>query len=225
MGFMESAIVIYLRELYYPNGFDFPLTIIPPGIAIVEILREAATLIMLVTIGLIAGKNAFQRLALFLFAFAIWDLFYYIFLKAFIDWPSSLFTWDILFLIPVPWTGPVLAPCILAVTMLIPTFLMAYAEKLNVNIRINRSELLFFIGGTVIVITSFVMDYLNLSTHTSSVISAAGGQKLFNDFMNYVPTFFNWKIFIAGEILLILGMSKIYFRIIAFHKPNIDSIN
>src|SRR5436190_14320204 len=80
MGFMESAVVIYLRELYYPDGFKFPLVPIPPHIALVEFLREAATLIMLVIIGGIAGKNPTQRFCFFLFCFAVWDLFYYIFL-------------------------------------------------------------------------------------------------------------------------------------------------
>ena len=81
MGFMETAIVVYLRELYYPKGFQFPLTVIPSNIALVEFLREAATLIMLIGIGIVAGKNKPQRFAFFIYCFAIWDIFYYVFLK------------------------------------------------------------------------------------------------------------------------------------------------
>ncbi|MDQ3016493.1 MAG: hypothetical protein M3R25_07230 [Bacteroidota bacterium] len=107
MGFMESAIVIYLRELFYPEGFRFPLIPIPHRLAVVEILREAVTVIMLICVGYFAGRNKVQRFAFFGLAFAIWDLFYYIFLYAFLGWPESIFTCDILFLIPVPWVGPV----------------------------------------------------------------------------------------------------------------------
>jgi len=58
MGFLEAIVVVYLREIFYPHGFDFPLTILSPSMYSVELLREAATLIMLAVIGLIAGKNS-----------------------------------------------------------------------------------------------------------------------------------------------------------------------
>ncbi|MBK6833902.1 MAG: hypothetical protein IPG89_06345 [Bacteroidetes bacterium] len=66
---------------------------------------------MLVGAGIIAGKTRLTRFAYFIIAFAIWDIFYYVFLYVLLQWPESLFTWDILFLVPVPWTGPVIAPC------------------------------------------------------------------------------------------------------------------
>src|ERR1044072_1842951 len=113
MGFLESSVVIYLRELYYPSGFQFPLQPIPMAIARVEFFRELATLIMLIGVGILSGKTRLQRFAYFVLAFGIWDLFYYLFLYLFIGWPQSLATWDILFLIPVPWVGPVWAPCLL----------------------------------------------------------------------------------------------------------------
>src|SRR4051812_35113448 len=81
MGFMESAVVIYLRKIYYAEGFHLPLKAIDLNIALVELCREAATLIMLVTIALIAGKNGIQRFSYFLICFGIWDIFYYVFLK------------------------------------------------------------------------------------------------------------------------------------------------
>src|SRR5579859_4688314 len=118
MGFLETAVVVYLRKIYYPHGFQFPLTPVDPDIGLVEFLREAATIIMLVGIGIIAGKNTSQKFAIFLYCFAVWDIFYYVFLKLLLGWPESLFTWDILFLIPVPWVGPVLAPSIVALTMI-----------------------------------------------------------------------------------------------------------
>ncbi len=119
MGFLESAVVIYLRELYYPHGFTFPLTPMPNKISVVEIWREAATVVMLLAVGVLAGRNRAERLAWFIIAFATWDIFYYIFLYIFVGWPQSLFTWDILFLIPVPWVGPVITPVIIAITMIL----------------------------------------------------------------------------------------------------------
>src|SRR4051812_22949922 len=84
MGMFESAVVIYLRELFYKDGFSFPLKTNPADIARIEVFREAATIVMLVASGIIAGNSKLQRFAYFVLAFAIWDLFYYIFLFVFI---------------------------------------------------------------------------------------------------------------------------------------------
>src|ERR1044072_1504154 len=81
MGYLETAVVVYLRKLYYPGGFNFPLVPVTLDIAKTEFWREAATLIMLVGIGVLAGKNKTQRFAYFLLSFAVWDIFYYVFLK------------------------------------------------------------------------------------------------------------------------------------------------
>ena len=79
MGYLETAIVVYIRKLYYPEGFTFPLVPISHDIAVTEFWREAATIIMLAGIGILSGKNASQRFVFFLYAFAIWDIFYYVF--------------------------------------------------------------------------------------------------------------------------------------------------
>jgi len=84
-----------------------------------ECCREAATIIMLAAVGIIAGKDNLQRFAYFLYAFAVWDIIYYAGLKVLLNWPSSFLTWDVLFLIPVPWIGPVLAPIISSLTMIL----------------------------------------------------------------------------------------------------------
>src|SRR3954464_1183341 len=118
MGFLETAVVIYLRKLYYPHGFSFPLAPVHNDIAVVELWRELATLFMLISIGILTGRNKAEKFAYFLYSFAVWDICYYVFLWVFINWPGSLMTWDILFLLPVPWVGPVITPCIIAVTMI-----------------------------------------------------------------------------------------------------------
>ena len=85
----------------------------------VEVLREAATLVMLAGVGLAAGRSFIGRFSAFLVGFGVWDLTYYLFLKLLIGWPESVWTWDLLFLIPVPWAAPVLAPALVAATMVL----------------------------------------------------------------------------------------------------------
>src|SRR5215813_6439305 len=118
MAYLESAIVVYLRRLYYLQGFDFPLVIIDIPTLLIEVGRETATIVMLAIVGIAAGRTKVGKCAYFLYLFGVWDIFYYVWLKVFLDWPASLFTWDVLFLIPVPWIGPALAPVTLALTML-----------------------------------------------------------------------------------------------------------
>ena len=65
MGFLETAVVVYLRKLYYPDGFHFPLAEIPHDIAAIEFLREGATIIMLLCAAVLAGKNSSHRFACF----------------------------------------------------------------------------------------------------------------------------------------------------------------
>ena len=119
MAYCEAAVVVYLRELYYPGGFAFPLKLIPLRMVLVELGREAATLVMLVGAAALAGRRLGDRFGYFLVAFGVWDIFYYIWLKVTLGWPASLLDWDILFLIPLPWIGPVLAPCLVAAEMII----------------------------------------------------------------------------------------------------------
>ncbi|HVT45903.1 MAG TPA: hypothetical protein VMT00_16115 [Thermoanaerobaculia bacterium] len=114
-GFMEGAVVVYLRAIYYPDGFEFPVAIIPDQLIRVEIVREAASLIMLAAIARLAGTHFLERFGAFMFLFGVWDLVYYATLRVVLGWPSTLADWDILFLIPVPWVAPVWAPVIVSI--------------------------------------------------------------------------------------------------------------
>ncbi len=118
-AFVESSVVVYLRALYYPQGFSLPLKAISNEHLVVELCREAATIIMLLTIGFVAGRKGWQRFGYFLLAFGVWDIFYYVWLKVMLNWPSSILDWDILFLIPLPWIGPVLSAAAIALLMLV----------------------------------------------------------------------------------------------------------
>lgn len=110
MGYFEAALVEYLRELYYPTGFDFPLRDIPLRIGIIELGREVMSMLMLLAVAGLSGVIFIDRFAMFCYCFGIWDLTYYLGLKIFENWPASLLTTDLLFLIPAPWVGPVWAP-------------------------------------------------------------------------------------------------------------------
>ena len=210
MGFLESAVVIYLRQLYYPNGFEFPLAIIPHNIAVVELLREAATIIMLLSIGIIAGKNIAQRFAFFIFSFAVWDIGYYVFLKWVLGWPSSLFTWDILFLIPVPWVGPVIAPCIVSATMIFLTLIIIVAAEKDEHVRISKTQWLMLSSGGFVIFLSFMYDYLHYIFQSGhSIWTPATEQEMFLEISNYIPQSFNWWMFGIGEVLTLIGVISI----------------
>ena len=133
MGYLEAAVVVYLRELYYPDGFyikekvGFPfikfglveeLKPFSKKLILTELGREAATIVMLLTLALIAGYSIKSYIAYFLLLFGIWDIFYYVFLKVILGWPESFSTTDVFFLIPVPWIGPVWLPVLLSLIII-----------------------------------------------------------------------------------------------------------
>lgn len=133
MGYVEAAVVVYLRALYYPDGFPIPVKLgalpirftripefenrMPQSMLRTEVGREVATIVMLASLALLVGSTPAQMLGVFLLAFGVWDIFYYVFLKLLIRWPESLKTLDVLFLIPVPWIGPVWLPVSVSVVM------------------------------------------------------------------------------------------------------------
>jgi hypothetical protein len=213
MGFLEAAVVIYLRRIYYPNGFAFPLVPVDPNIGVVQFLREAATIIMLAGIGILSGRNSSQKFAFFIYSFAIWDIFYYVFLKLFLNWPESMFTWDILFLIPVPWVGPVLAPCLLSLTMIVCALMIIVTSEKNQTVKINKIEWTLFIVGSLIAIISFIKPYLAYVKTEASHWAPGSSDALFNEIIHFVPSTYEWWIFICGEICILSAISLYKLRV------------
>jgi hypothetical protein len=120
MAFVESAVVVYLRALFYPAGFSASLKPLPQFYYMTEIFREAATITMLCSVALLsARKSWWDRVAYFLWCFGIWDILYYVWLYLLVAWPPSLFTTDVLFLIPVPWIAAVMVPVAISCVMII----------------------------------------------------------------------------------------------------------
>jgi hypothetical protein len=212
MAFVESAVVIYLRELYYPKGFDFPMISMPGRIALTEIFREIATLIMLLAMGFLAGKNAWQRFAWFIYSFAIWDLFYYVFLKIVLDWPSSWLTWDVLFLVPVVWTGPVLAPVLVSVTMIILALTVLYMEQQPGRWQITRLPIYLVLLGSVLIFLSFIWDFSSFMHRQYSLASILDLKIASVALKRYIPVSYNWFFLFAGEAAVFSGIIVLVFQ-------------
>ncbi len=192
-GYLEAAVVVYLRALHpiqNPNEL-FPLMTAQQLEAsgpenkqrlIIELGREAATLLMLAGIALATGRNLYERLATFSIAFGLWDIFFYVFLKLMIQWPNSLFTWDILFLIPLPWVAPVIAPVLVALTM-IGCGLYSLSRG---GIPARPLHWAALIAGAAVIVLAFVWDFRN---------TTAGG----------MPQRFNWPLWTVGEAIGLTG--------------------
>lgn len=139
-AFVEAAVVVYLRHLLGSTQTvtNEEILFLVPGIAFlepqtaikiitnsailnVERIREAATLVMLAAVATLAGKTPKQTLAYFFLSFGMWDIFYYIFLRLTIGWPTNFGDLDIFFLLPFPWVGPVFVPVLLSFFLVVTT--------------------------------------------------------------------------------------------------------
>lgn len=216
MGFLETAIVVYLRELYYPEGFNFPLAPISSHIALTEILREAATVIMLICIGYFAGRSFACGFAWFIYTFAVWDIFYYIFLKILLNWPESFMTDDVLFLIPVTWVGPVITPIIVALSMIFLAIIIVWFESKGIVVRINKMEWTLLILGSLVLIVGFTWDYsayLLEKYSFSEIFTLPNKDGLFEYASKYIPRKFNWFLYVLGEGLILGGIGLLWKRL------------
>ena len=164
---------------------------------------------MLACIGILAGRERYEKFAFFLYSFAIWDIFYYVFLKIVLGWPPSIMTLDTLFYIPIKWFGPVLAPVLISLTLILFAVLIERAEGTRKKVYISvREEALLILGGLVILFT-FLYDYAKLLLDGASNLSSPQMQQILN---TYAPTTYNWPIFILGEIILFIGIGMFYCR-------------
>ena len=158
MAFVESAVVVYLRAIFYPEGFTFPLMAMSDYKILVEVLREVATICMLMAVAYLAGKKPWERFAWFMLSFGIWDIFYYVWLKALLDWPSSLLDWDVLFLIPLPWIGPVIAPVSIALLMMVFSILIIHSYQKGLDLKPTFLSVALSFAGLLLVFYSFMHD-------------------------------------------------------------------
>jgi hypothetical protein len=210
MGFLEAVVVVYLRQLYYPEGFGFPLKEAIGAGFYLEYLREIATIVMLLAVSILSGRSPYERFSYFLYCFGIWDIFYYLGLKVILNWPPSLFTWDILFLIPVVWLAPVLAPIICALTMIIFSGFIIYYLHNGYLVRINLLGWSLMSLGALVILITFIWDYSEIiiqGRFLKNFFSLATDLHFQSIVTSYIPTKYNWKLFVFGELLILCSLA------------------
>jgi hypothetical protein len=168
-AWVESAVVVYLREIFFDGDFKFPLVVvwedgkhIVDPLIWIELGREIATIFMLVAIGWTAGKNQIQKFCFFMIAFGIWDIFYYVWLFVMVNWPEGLMTWDLLFFVPLPWVGPVITPVLVALAMIVAGSLIIYHDDKGAIIRWRWYDLVIELGCGLLIVVSFCWDWKNI---------------------------------------------------------------
>ena len=164
MGLLEAICVIYLRRLIQPSGQGFGQAPAQLG-RHVEIIREACTVVMLVTAACLSGRTARSRAAAFFVMFGVWDILYYAGLKGLADWPSAWLTWDCLFLIPKPWYGPVLAPVLISAYFILVCGWVFLREEAGRFTRVPFSAWVLQAMGLAIWYGSFVKDTGAIRAH------------------------------------------------------------
>jgi hypothetical protein len=194
-AYIEAAIVIYLRHIYYPEGFGFPLKLRKDYILAVEVMREFATLVILVSAGILLSKKFWEGFAYFLIMFGVWDIFFYVWLKLLIGWPGSIFEWDVLFLIPMPWIAPVIAPVSLSLIMVVIGVMIVRLFDKGYNVLPGLMHWVIVLIGCGFIFYSFMNDF-----------DAAFFQK--------IPRPFHYEMLIVGEILLIISFYLLYKKVI-----------
>jgi hypothetical protein len=188
MAWVESASVYYLRALvdriepYQSN----PLPI-NDALGYVELWREASTLVMLATLGMLAGRTWRRRVGYAAIAFGAWDIFYYVFLRIMTGWPRTLLDWDILFLLPLPWWGPVIAPVSIAVLMIVWGTIATQGADDEAE---PRSTWALASAGIGLALGVFMIDAWRALPHGREAI------------LQVLPTQFNWLAFWVAVVLM-----------------------
>lgn len=190
-AWIESAVVHYLHLHFYPGGFGFPLAEWPLKLSMIEFGRELATVIVLFTAAFLAARTWWSRFAWFMFMFGIWDIFYYIWLVVFEGWPPSLLTTDLLFLVPVPWAGPVLAPIIVSIGLIVSGLFVLKFDRPEKPLSPGWYVSVLVLTGWTLILVSFMWDAGEVIKHGTTG-----------------P--FRWEIFIAGMIVWTVGLAVLF---------------
>jgi hypothetical protein len=193
MALVEAAIVVHLRQLYYPADprMLFPLNLLTPDDLRLEIARELATILMIASVAILSERGFMRVFAAFVYVFGLWDLGYYAWLRIFLDWPRSWLEWDVLFLIPWPWLGPWLAAAGVA---LLFTFWGGWTIGTTTERRLHRDAALLFVSGTLLVLTAFLAPGWPLLS------AGADAWRVF------LPERFCWELYLPGLALMGVGL-------------------
>jgi hypothetical protein len=218
-AYVESAVVVYLREIYFGGSFDFPLaTVWENGrravdpLILVEMGREAATIVMLAAAGILAGRNGLQRFCFFMIAFGVWDIFYYVWLYVILRWPESFMTWDLLFYIPLPWVGPVITPVLIAATMTAAGALLIALENRGFRIRWRRRDWAIEMGCAFLLIVSFCWDWKNILRVPDGTAYTG------------IPNPFAWWLFVPAYLVAAIYFAVRVGQVVAAGKGGPDDV-
>ena len=214
MAWVESAVVFDIRthvdriEPYQPEPLPL-IGVLGP----VELIRELATMVMLFTVGCLAGQTRRARIGYMAVAFGIWDIFYYVFLKLICGWPHSLLDWDILFLLPLPWWGPVLAPGLISLLMILWGTLASQFERARSSVLSNLRVWILNFAGVALALYVFMADSIAVANRGVETIRAV------------LPEKFNWPLFCVALVLMATPVAQMLrqFLIQARTKPPTDA--
>jgi hypothetical protein len=202
MAWMESATVVYLR-LLLDRVVPYQASPLPRNqvLGATELIRELATLVMLFTVGWLAGRSARQRFGYFVIAWGVWDIFYYAFLYAIVGWPKSPFDWDVLFLLPLPWWGPVLAPVSIAALMIFGGTLITQFEREGNPLWPARRAALLSLLGVGMALAIFMQDSLRTVGKGEDALRAM------------LPQHFPWPLFLLAILLMALPAGDMFLQL------------
>ena len=190
MAYVEAAAVVYLRRVMGVTDLIRDMAPFDPQIARIEIGRELATLIMITALGWALGRSWQARWAFACFAFGLWDIFYYVWLRVFLGWPSSLLEPDVLFLIPLPWWGPVLSPVLIALLAVVGGELAVKIDDRGGEIRPGPARWAAFLAGTFTVLYAFMADAIAMLPASAEELG------------RLKPTAFLWPVYLIGLALM-----------------------
>jgi hypothetical protein len=198
-AYIEAAVVAYLRSIYYPSGFHFPLEMHYDRNLTIEFFREFATLVILLTSSWLLSRKFWEGFGYFLIIFGVWDIFYYVWLKVTINWPASFLDPDVLFLIPMPWIGPVLSAILISLTMIVIGIDILKLFEKEYDVKPKLMHWVMVSAGSVIILYSFMNDF-----------EAAFFQKY--------PKPYKWYLLAVGLVLFIAAHRHLHIVTVSKNK-------
>jgi hypothetical protein len=195
MAQVEAALVIHLRTIYYGDNplTVFPLALVSDRDLLIELMREFATVIMILSVSLLQSRRGIRVFAAFIYVFGLWDIAYYLWLKLLLGWPTRWLEWDVLFLIPWPWLGPWIAPVLVSIL-----FVGAGARLLSSPGHFTRIFLSAFVFGAAVVVAAFLLPASAITVEEQAGRLAAGE--------------FPWRFYVPGYLLMLWSLSMVCSR-------------
>jgi hypothetical protein len=196
MAYVEATLVVYLRSIYHPDNplVVFPLVIMSQRDFAIELARELATMVMILSVALLAARGFTRTFAACVYVFGLWDIFYYLWLKLMIGWPVTWLEWDVLFLMPWPWFGPWITPALIALQFVLwgGWILLVASDS-----RFTLATAVLFVLGVFLTLASFLLPAVPL---------LPDGKEAFN---NFQPDTFLWHLYMMGYLLMGVSLWRV----------------